>query len=58
MSQQDNDNKKKEHSSIDENKPEGVKKSEENSTEESKRKMSTEAVGDQSKKIPRILQKK
>ncbi len=50
MSQQDNDNKKKEHSSIDENKPEGVKKSEENSTEESKRKMSTEAVGDQSKK--------
>ncbi|MBT8295328.1 MAG: DUF349 domain-containing protein [Gramella sp.] len=49
MSQQENENKKKELSSEDRTKSEGVKNTEENSSEELKKKVSAESVGDQSK---------
>ena len=49
MSQQENENKKKEHSSEEAGKPEEVKKAEENSSKESKEDMQAESVGDQSK---------
>ncbi|MCH4824317.1 DUF349 domain-containing protein [Gramella lutea] len=49
MSQQENENKKKEHSSEEAKKPEEVKKTEESSLKESKDEMQAESVGDQSK---------